>query len=109
MRTTFLNRTVVTFAAALAALTIGQPASAQSARAQVDAEINRLSYNNPGSALVYAGCAYAAADEYYTTGSTSEALKVLAGCAAIGCAFTDSYENCLGVNTQLFLLSVVRT
>lgn len=108
MKKSFFNRALCTFAA-LSALTIGQPAFAQSARAQADAEIHRISSIHKGPALVFAGCAFVATDEYYNTGNTNQALKVLVGCAAIGCAFTSSYENCLSVNTQLFLLSIVRS
>jgi hypothetical protein len=109
MRNTRFNRTIGTFAAALMALAVSQPASAQSLRSQIDAEMNRIGYNNPGSVLVFAGCAAAATNEYRNTGSTERGLNVLVGCAAIGCAFTDSYKNCISVNTQMFLLSVARS
>jgi hypothetical protein len=108
MRNTFFNRTTGAIAAALMLVGIAQPASAQSLRSQIDAEVNRISYNNPGSALVFAGCAAAAAQEYRQTNSRERGLNVLVGCAAIGCALTDSYSNCINVNTQLFLLSISR-
>jgi hypothetical protein len=108
MHTNFFNRTIGTIAAALMLVGLSQPASAQSLRAQADAEINWLSRTNPGSALVFAGCATAATNEYYATGSNQRGVKLLLSCAAIGCAITDSYKNCLGVNTQLFLLSIIR-
>jgi hypothetical protein len=109
MRTNFFNRTTGTIAAALMLVGFAQPASAQSLRAQADAEISWLSRNNPGSALVFAGCATAAMREYNATGDTQRGANVLVGCAALGCGFTDSYKNCLTVNTQLFLLSIIRS
>lgn len=108
MRTTILNRTTGAIAAALMLVGVSQPASAQSLRTQIDREINQISYDNPGSALVFAGCATAAADEYYATGSDQRGLNVLIGCAAIGCGFTENYRNCINVNARLFLLSISR-
>ncbi|HQS70075.1 MAG: hypothetical protein B7Y36_00455 [Novosphingobium sp. 28-62-57] len=108
MRTTFLNRATGTVAAALMLVGLSQPASAQSLRAQIDAEMRYISSGNPGSALVFAGCAATAANEYNITGSTQRGVNVLVGCAAIGCGLTDSYSNCLSVNTRLFLLMLSR-
>lgn len=108
MRTSFFNRTARTVAVALMLAGLAQPASAQSLRSQIDAEINQISYYNPGSALVFAGCATAAADEYYATRSNQRGLIVLIGCAAVGCKLTDSYRNCINVNTRLFLLAISR-
>ena len=109
MRNKFFNRTIGTIAAALTLVGLAQPASAQSLRAQADAEIRWLSQDNPGSALVFTGCATAATNEYYATRSNKRGMNVLLSCAALGCAFTDSYKNCLSVNTQLFLLSIIRS
>lgn len=95
-------------AATLALAGVAQPAAAQSLNTQINNEIRRLTYENPGSALVYAGCSAAAASEYNDTGSTDGALRVLVGCAAIGCGFTNDYRNCINVNTQLFLLELAR-
>lgn len=108
MRNTLVNRATSTIAAALMLIGIAQPASAQNLRSQIDAEVNRIGYDNPGSALVFAGCATAAVQEYRQTSSRERGLNVLVGCAAIGCALTDSYSNCINVNTRLFLLSISR-
>lgn len=108
MRNNFLNRTTGTIAAAMMLVAFAQPATAQSSRAQIDAEMNRIGYDYPGPALVFAGCALTAANEYNATGSTDSALGVLVGCAAVGCAFTNDYRNCINVNTRLFLLSIAR-
>lgn len=108
MRITFLNRATGTIAAALMLFGFSQAASAQGLRSMVDAEINQISSDNPGSALVFAGCAATAASEYNASGSTQRGLTVLVGCAAIGCALTDSYSNCINVNTRLFLLMLSR-
>lgn len=99
-------RCVGILASALALVTLSQPAAAQSSRSYIQSQISELSRVNPGSAIVYAGCRVAADDEYYRTGSVDSALGTLAGCAGIGCAFTDSYQNCLSVNAQLFLLEL---
>ena len=108
MRNTFLNRTAGSIAAALMLFGFSQAASAQSIRSLIDAQINQLSSENPGSALVFAGCATVAANEYEATGSNQRGLNVLVGCAAMGCALTSSYSNCINVNTRLFLLMISR-
>lgn len=99
-------RFIGTLASALALAGLSQPAAAQSSRSYIQSQISELSRANPGSALVYAGCRAAADDEYYRTGSIDNALGTLAACAGIGCAITDSYQNCLSVNAQLFLLEL---
>ena len=101
-----ITRFVGAVATALALMMVSQPAAAQTSRGYIRAQISDLSRDNPGSALVYAGCRAAADDQYDRTGSIDSALGTLAACASIGCALTGSYKNCLSVNAQLFLLEL---
>lgn len=106
MRTNILNRTTGTIAAALMLVGLAQPAAAQDWRSDARAEMNYLANKNPGSAIVYAGCRAVAEDEYSNSGNMNRALGSLTACAGIGCAFTDSYSNCLRVGSRLFILEI---
>lgn len=94
--------------AAFASASLTQPAYAQTMRSQVVGQMNQLINQNPGSALVFGGCSAAAASEYDKRGDMRDALGVLTSCAAMGCMLTNSYSNCLKVNTQLFALYLLR-
>ena len=94
------------FAGAVMVMGLSQPASAQSTRAQVRAEIARLADGYPGSTAVYAGCRAVAEDDYARTGSVSHALGALTGCSSVGCVLTDVYTDCLRVNARLFVLEL---
>lgn len=106
MRTHFFNRTTGAIAAVLILAGLSQPAAAQDWRSEARAEMRYLANENPGSALVYAGCRAVADDEYHNTGDLNRALGALTACAGIGCAFTDSYSNCLRVGSRLFILEL---
>ena len=106
MRTTILNRTTGAIAAALMLAGLSQPATAQDWRSQARAEMRYLADDNPGSAIVYVGCRAVAEDEYYQSGDLNRALGSLTACAGLGCAFTDSYSNCLRVGSRLFILEL---
>jgi hypothetical protein len=106
MTTITFKRFVILVASAAAIAGLAQPAAAQGARSYAQSQISALSRENPGSAIVYASCRAVADDEYYHSGSVERALGALTACAGFGCAFTDSYQNCLSVNTRLFILEL---
>lgn len=106
MQNSIKNRAAAAVTAALLLVGVSTPAHAQNWRAQAQAEINYLVNNYPGSTMVYLGCNAVANDELARTGNLDKALVTLAGCASIGCVFTENYNDCLDVNALLFVYDV---
>jgi hypothetical protein len=72
------------------------------ADAQNDQETRTLIQDNKGSAAVFIGCFAAGADKYREAHDRSDATATFVVCAGLGCALTDSYSNCVSVNTEIF-------
>ena len=75
-------------------------------RTQINEAAGRLAQNNPGSALVFAGCVAAAMSDYNRNKDAGNATATLAGCATLGCVVTDSWSNCMSVDTQLLIYAI---
>lgn len=100
-------------AVAIAASMLVAPAAMAQTDYQLRAELRQindaataLGRDNPGSAVVFAGCVAVAMDDYHRNGDAGQATSTLAGCATIGCAFTDSWKNCMAVDTQLLIYAM---
>lgn len=76
------------------------------ARKELNGQLRRIVQDNPGSTLVFGSCVVAGMSSYERTGDTGEATAAFTVCAGLGCALTDSYGNCIGVNLQLFALTL---
>ena len=79
--------------------------SLRSERSFADERGSYLAGQNPGTALVAAGCMVAAADEYDRTGYARDAAGTFAVCGALGCAFTDDYSICLTKGSEIIWLA----
>jgi len=75
-------------------------------RTSLNNSARMLAADNPGSALVFGSCVAVGASNYDTSHSDSEALGAFTSCAAIGCAVTDSYSNCVSVGGRLFIYAL---
>jgi len=71
--------------------------------AQNDREAKALVAANKGSATVFLGCVVVGTSNYDQYKDASRATGAFGICAAIGCAFPDSYSNCASVNATLFV------
>jgi hypothetical protein len=90
------------FAAAPAAVEAQSCSSLRAERNRIDNLGRDMASNNPGSALVTAGCLAVGIDEYNRTNSFGSAVGAFALCAGIGCALTGDMSNCMWVGRQLF-------
>lgn len=77
-----------------------------SSRANADQRGRYLVTNNPGTALVAFGCMAAAKSQYDQSGVARDAAGTFAVCGAFGCGFTDSYQNCLTVGTEIIFQAI---
>ena len=107
-RHSFVSLIALTFA--VTALTAGAAAAGCNdmtrLREALVQEGTKTANDSPGSAVVFGGCLLSGLSKYRETKSESTAMGTFSGCAMIGCAFTEGYGNCIGVNTSLFTLAL---